>query len=143
MRLFVDTGVLIARINPRDTRHAEAVRVFEAISEGRWQSVHTSDYVVAEALNFIQARIGRRDAAEALLDPIFGRADAPAVFTTVERIHSGRFAAAMERYRKQFDAGLSLTDWTTLVTMADERIKQVATFDGGFRGFAEVIDGAR
>ena len=142
MRLFLDTAVLVARINPRDTRHKDAQAIFRRIQQGEWSAVHTSDYVVAEALNFIQARIGRKDAAEAIIDPLFGRAEAPPVVTSIIRIHSGRFATALERYRKHFDAGLSFTDCTSLVAMADERIKQIATFDAGFRAFADVVDGS-
>jgi uncharacterized protein len=142
MRLFLDTAVLVARINPRDTRHKDALTVFRRIQGGEWSAVHTSDHVVAETLNFIQARIGRKDAAEAFLDAVFGRSDAPPVVTSVLRIHSGRFAAAVERYRKHFDAGLSLTDCSSLVVMGEERIKQIATFDAGFRAFADVVDGS-
>lgn len=108
---------------------------------GEWKGVHTSDYVIAEALNFVRAKIRRREAADALLDLIFGRPDTPPLVTSVLRVHSARFAAALELYRRNFDRGLSFTDWTTITAMEGEGIDQLATFDGGFRGLVPLVDG--
>ena len=141
MKLFLDTGFFIAAINTGDARCAQARAIAARIQEREWSSVHTSDYVVAEALNFAQGRLHSKRAAEALLDVVFGRPGARPIVQSVLRVHSGRFASALERYRKRFDDGLSFTDCTTLVVMHDERIKQLATFDAGFRGLVDVVDG--
>lgn len=140
-RLFLDTGVLVASVAPRDAHHEAAWRILDRVAAGEWSSVHTSDYVVAESMNFIARKVKSKGAAEALADHVFGSTRGPAVVTSVLRIHSGRFATAAASFRKHFDEGLSFTDWTSLVVMEDERIGQIATFDRGFAGRATVVDG--
>lgn len=113
--------------------------ILDRIVDGEWVTVHTSDLVIAEALNYIQAKIGRKEAAHALRSHLFGSEDAPAIVASVLRTHSARFAAALDRYTRHFDAGLSFTDWASLVAMEDENIRTIATFDAGFHGWAEVL----
>lgn len=139
MKLFLDTGVLIAAISPADKHHAAARNVFHRIAEHEWKEVYTSDYVLAEALNFVRFKIRRREAVDAALEPVFGRRDAPAAVTGILRIHSGRFADALERFRTYFDRGLSFTDCTTLTVMDQEDIEELATFDSGFKGLAKLV----
>lgn len=139
MRLFLDTGVLVAAALPRDQHHARGAAVMERVAGGEWTSVHTSDYVLAEALNFVRGRVGRLEAAEGIIRPVFGHPEAPPVVSSILRITSPRFASALDRYRRQFDRGLSVTDWTTVVAMADEGIHQLATFDRGFQGVVDVV----
>src|ERR1051325_10629392 len=57
MKLFLDTGFFIAAINTGDARCAQARAIAARLQEREWSSVHTSDYVVAEALNFAQGRL--------------------------------------------------------------------------------------
>lgn len=135
--LFVDTGVLLAAALPRDPGHLAAVDMLRRLADGEWTSARTSNYVVAEALNFVRMKIKRRDAAEAVLRMAFGDARSAPVLDRVVRIHGGLFAAALERYSADFARGLSLTDWTTVVA-AKEDGSAVATFDQAFRGVIDV-----
>lgn len=70
----------------------------------------------------------------------FGSKDVPPLMRSVSRVHSARFAAAVERYRNEFDRGLSLTDWTSVVVAEDEGCDEIATFDAGFRSLLRVVD---
>lgn len=133
-RLFIDTGLWIAAISPRDPAHRQAEAVLDRILAHEWQSVHTSDTVVAETLNYLRRKIPNPQAADIFLDHVLGRSDLPPLVTSVLRVHPGRFAAAIERFRNEFDRGLSFTDWTIVVLMEEERIGTLATFDGGFNG---------
>lgn len=137
--LFLDTGVLLGSVLPDDAHHEASRDVFARIAEGAWRGVYTSDFVLAEAFNFIRAKVRKAEVAEALVRPVFGTTDAPPSVRAVLRVHSARFAAALARYRQEFRRGLSFTDWTTLVTMEDEGIRDLATFDRGFKGLARVV----
>lgn len=139
MSLFLDTGVLFAAVNRNDRGHAAARAVFERIAAGEWRAVYTSDYVLAETLNLVQSKAPKRASAEAVLGLCLGDAATPPVVREVLRVHGTRFAGAVERYRRHFASGLSLTDCTTLELMETFRIAQVATFDKGFRGFVAVV----
>lgn len=127
---------------PSDPWHLPASRILDGIHAGLYRHVSTTDYVLVECWNFIQARRGRPSAVEALHELAFGSEDRPALLGTIHRVHSGRFAAALQRYRREFSRGLSLTDWTTLVVMDEVGIDAVATFDQGFRGLAKIVDDA-
>lgn len=133
-RLFLDTGIFVGLVHKSDKKHEEAQRLLGEIIDGRFTEVFTSDYVLAEAWNFIRMKIRRREAAEAVSRLAFGEPNAPPLVTDVLRVHGHRFAAALIHYRKEFDRGLSFTDWTTVVLMDDDRIETIATFDNGFTG---------
>lgn len=101
--------------------------------------MHTSNFVLAEAFNFVAGRVKDPRVADALVGLVFGT-ESHAPLATIHQVHGARFAASLDRYRSAFDAGLSLTDWTTLVIMEEQGIEAVATFDRGFRGWARVVD---
>lgn len=124
---------------PSDPWHAPATRILKDILEGEYRQVSTTDYVLAEAFDFIQARRGRPSAAENLHRLAFGAEGQDAVVDVIHRIHGARFARALDRYRREFARGLSLTDWTSVVVMEEQGIGAIATFDKGFRGLARTI----
>lgn len=132
-RVFLDTGVLLAAVLPRDPDRREAVEILHAVGRKEYISAHTSDYVVAEALNFVRMKVRRLETAETLLALVFGTDATPPVVASVLRIHGGRFARALELYRTEFRRGLSLTDWTSVVAARDAGIADVATFDAALR----------
>lgn len=138
-RLFLDTGVFIARINPRDPAHRAARRVFDRVGDGEWSWVTTSDYVVAEALNFLTRKLPRAEPRALLLRAVFGGDDAPPAVGDVLKVHSGVFAEALALHAKHLGRRLSFTDCTTLALMRQHRISDVATFDKGFAGLADVV----
>lgn len=141
MRLFLDTGPLLAAVLPRDPDHKAAVEILHRAVDGAWTSVHTSDFVVAEALNFIRMKVKRVETAQAIVALTFGSPEAPPLVRAVSRVHATRFAAALDRYQRDFARGLSLTDWTSVVVAKDEDVEEIATFDQGFQGLLRVIDG--
>src|SRR5439155_14406220 len=85
LKLFLDTGVLIAAVLPKDANHEAGRRIMTRVAVGEWSAVYTSDYVVAETLNYVRARVPRRDVAEAVLRPVFGHPKAPPAVTGVLR----------------------------------------------------------
>lgn len=140
-RLFLDTGVLLAAALPKDPDHAAAVAILHRVADGEWTTVHTSDYVVAEALNFVRMKVKRRGTAEVVLGLVLGSETALPVVEPLIRIHGVRFARALELYRAEFERGLSFTDWTSIVAMREADVGEIATFDRGFRGIVRVVGG--
>jgi predicted nucleic acid-binding protein len=137
-RLFVDTGVWIAATNRLDRDHEAAATIMAAIRDGEWVAL-TTDYIIAESLNFVRRKTPHPLIVASLLEHFFGSPDGPPLAHSVLRIHSARFARALERYQTHFDAGLSFTDWTSVVCLEEQRIDAIATFDGGFEAWATVV----
>lgn len=138
--VLLDTGPLLAAVLPRDPDHEKAMALLDRISDGEWRGAHTTDYVLAEAWNFIRTKVKRHDTAEALHALVFGHGDFPPIIDSIVRIHSGRFAQALARYRTDFDRVLPLTDWTSVVAMEDAGIAQLATFAPLRRVVQGVVD---
>lgn len=137
--LFLDTGVFVALVHKGDKQHQPARRLLDQIADGAFSGVYTSDYVLAEAWNFIRMKIRRQEAAETVSRLAFGRSNAPPLVTEILRVHGHRFAAALARYREEFERGLSFTDWTSVVLMDEARIGTIATFDRGFTGLVSHV----
>jgi predicted nucleic acid-binding protein len=140
MSVFLDTGVLLGAVLPADPLHARSREALRRVARGELGAAHTSDYVVAEGLNYLRARVRRREPEEALLALALGSEDGPPIVATLHRIHTMRFARATTLYRKHASRGLSFTDCTTLALASERGLDQIATFDRGFRGLVGVLD---
>lgn len=139
MRLWLDTSFLVGIVFKRDRYHEAASDVLRRIARTEWSGVYTSDYVVAELLNLLRGRFGRAEIEERALALLFGTGPSEGILAGLVRIQAGRFALAVDRYRKYRDQGLSFTDCTTLIAMEDEGVGQIATFDRGFDGLVDVV----
>ncbi|HVL86514.1 MAG TPA: PIN domain-containing protein [Candidatus Thermoplasmatota archaeon] len=138
--LFVDTGPFVALASPRDRFHERAGELLRRIAAREWSYVTTSDFVLAETLNFVQRKIRRKDAMDRVMELAFGSSRQPPIVRDVQRVHAGRFASATHAMSAGFDRGLSFTDWTTIVVMREAGISEVATFEGGFGGVVGVAE---
>lgn len=141
MKLWLDTNVVVASLLTRDTNHERALRLMQRIRSVEWQGVYTSDYVVAEVLNLLRTRVGVPDIEERALRLLLGRPGQGSILAGLIRIDPALFALSVERFRQWRDQGLSFTDCTSLVAMDEARVRCIATFDAGFAGLAEVVDG--
>ncbi|MBI2078918.1 MAG: type II toxin-antitoxin system VapC family toxin [Euryarchaeota archaeon] len=137
--LFLDTGVLVGAASQADAQHLASRRILARVVQREWRRVYTSDLVLAEALNFAARKMKRLEAADAILGLVFGRKEAPPVVSDVLRVHGGRLATAIDRFRAEFKAGLTLTDWSSVVLMKELRIDEIATFDRGLNQFVRTI----
>jgi predicted nucleic acid-binding protein len=99
----------------------------------------TSDYVLAEALNFVRQRVKSEAVARTLDGDVFGRAGHRPIVRDVLRVHGGVFASALDAYRTRWKAGLSFTDWTTVELARVHHIDAVASFDQGFAAWLDVV----
>lgn len=123
--VFIDTGYLVAILNPRDGLHDKA----RALAN-RWQKKNlallTSDAVLIEFANFF-ARSPLRPAAHAAVQKI--RA---ARGWTVEGLQPKLLARAERRYGAHLDKEWSLTDCISMELMTDHHAIEVATADKHF-----------
>jgi uncharacterized protein len=123
---FVDTSVLYALVDKRDTHHAAARdTVGSLLRSGRL--LVTSDYVVAETINLANARGGTHVALR-ILDLLERSAG-----IRVEWIGPLRFDQAKAFFRKHADHSYSFTDCSSFVVMRELRLTDALTTDRHFR----------
>lgn len=135
-RVFLDTGPLVAAVHRRDAHHGDARRLLHEIASGTLDSVHTSDLVLLEAVNFIVARIKQRRSLEALARLVSGD---QRIVSHVHHVDAAMQAEAFARTLGRFEEGLSLTDRTILALMEQHRVPRLATYDRGFEGRVETV----
>ena len=136
MKLFVDTGPLVARILRSDSKHRESVETFRRISERSlpYRLLYTSDFVVDETLTRLLYEAGHSAAREGLR-LIRGSAVLRVVHVTEEDER-----AADKAFASYSDHRISYTDCTSKAIMDREGIETAFTFDRDFEtmGFARV-----
>jgi len=127
LSLFLDTGVVVAAHNVRDTHHARALEIVGEVREGVHGTAYSSDFVLDEAVTLVLVRTRSRDLA---LDVgRFFLPDRPGEGLVVllhvdESTVRRAWAAFLLR-----DTPLSFTDWTIVELVRTLRIDQVASFD--------------
>jgi hypothetical protein len=123
---FVDTSVLYALIDRKDTHHAAMSELVQRLLGSR-RRLTTSDYVICEAVNLANARAGHHVGARIL--ELIERSSA----LSVEWVGSLRFEATKVFYRRHSDHRYSFTDCTSFVIMRELKISDVLTTDEHFR----------
>ena len=133
MSLFLDTGVIVAAMNPRDSNHGEASRLLRAAGEGRFGDVLTSDFVFDEAVTLALARTRRPELATHVGEMILGTGAAGRLMG-VAYVSPRIFLRAWAMFQRLASRGLSFTDCTSLVIIQSLGIEEIASFDKGFDG---------
>ena len=139
MSVLVDTGLLVAAVNGDDRLHKEGRATLERLTRGAWGQPFTSDFIVAEAFNFLRQRTRQPEAARGLATVVFGGPSVRPLVRSIFRVHSTVLAPALQSYLGKWDARLSLTDWTSVELVQRHRVDAVATFDAGFRPWVTVV----
>lgn len=129
-RVIIDTSAFYALISSTDTFHSQAKMAYERLLD--WErELWTTSYISVETSALVHHRLGfepLRAFMETLLSGIVH------VLWVENLIHREAWRRMVERQGK----GLSLVDWTTVVSA--ERLKaSVFTFDQGFRQEAIVV----
>jgi predicted nucleic acid-binding protein len=132
--VFVDTSVLYALIDKRDSVHRAAREVVASLVQAGRRLV-VSDYVVAESVNLANAR-GGSTVARRVLDLIEQSAG-----VRMEWIGTDRFELTKTFFRKHADHGYSFTDCTSFVLMRQLRLAEALTTDKHFveAGFRSLL----
>jgi len=113
--IILDTSFLIAFYNKRDSRHREALKIFDEIANDK---LVISDYIFDEVVTFLRAKVPwiAQEVGKNILENL-----------DVIRVNDEDFITAWELFNK-FDE-LSFTDCTTLSLSKRLKIRRVVTFD--------------
>lgn len=129
MRLFIDSGALVARHNRDDEHHQEAVDLFDNIASGKlpYMKMYCSDYIADEAITTCRVRTrSHRSAVE------LGEAILTSKSIVVLRVDEAVFQEAWDLFKRLEDLELSFTDCTTASLARKHGILDIFTFDRAF-----------
>lgn len=138
MTVLVDTGVLVALINPKDALHQRAKAAMARILRREHGEPLGADVVLDEGLALLQKRHPVRISAESLAALFWGgKNKMPALrrISTDEDV----LREATDLYFHHFSDQLSFTDCTLLVH-ARRLGADIATFDGNLKDLAGGLD---
>ncbi|MBI5226695.1 type II toxin-antitoxin system VapC family toxin [Candidatus Micrarchaeota archaeon] len=127
MAVFLDTGVLVAAYNAQDTERSRAQGILQRIFQGEWGSAYTSENVIDEAVTLLFARSKNRTLAQSFLKKCL---ESQSLFEILG-VGGEDFANTADEFLKQKE--LSFTDCSILALMRKHGIRNLATFDAGFR----------
>ena len=125
LKLFLDSGALIARAIRNDRYHREATETFTEISQRRlpYRFQYTSNYVVDEVATFVLYEAGSRLATETLRR--IRASPSLRVLHVTEEVES----LADRVFERFASSRVSYTNCTTKVLMDRESIDTAFTFD--------------
>lgn len=126
---FVDTTFLLARFNPRDESHADAMSFLADMATGAVGAFRlvTTDYVFDEMVTAILARTrSHRKAADA------GRSLLSSKAWRLEVLGRGDFDRAWTLFLEREDKRWSFTDCTSFAFMDHRGFRKALTFDRNF-----------
>jgi predicted nucleic acid-binding protein len=127
--VLVDTSVYFALADRTDQHHAAAVGFVRASD----RPLVTTDLIVSETLNLVQARLGSAPAialGKRLLSP---------ATTTVLTVTDSDWAQAWRLFQRYRDKAFSFTDCTTFALMARLCISTAFAFDIHFRQYGRLV----
>jgi len=130
LKLFLDTGSLVALHNKEDEHHEEASQLFEQIGSGSLKitKLYCSDYVLDESITTCYARTRSRKAAVQL-----GTAVLESKSIVLLRVDDKAFDQSWELFRDKYqDLALSFTDCTTYILSQLHNIPNIFSFDSDF-----------
>ncbi len=130
MKLFLDTGALVALHNKADDHHDEAEKLFSDIGAGRLRvtKLYTSDYILDESVTTCYGRTRSRKAAIQL-----GQAILQSKSIAILKIDATMINEAWKVFSEKLqDIPLSFTDCTTYVLTQTHSILSIFTFDRDF-----------
>ena len=132
MAVFIDTSIFVAVRNKRDRNHHRARELMKRALMAEFGVIHTSDYVIDEAVTTALARTRNHEIAvntgRYILDS-----------ERVEKLSISRedFKLAWGKFQTIKDRFLSFTDCTSLALMERHGIERIMSFDSHFDGLAE------
>jgi predicted nucleic acid-binding protein len=137
MTALLDTGPLVAYLDPDDARHEQATRLLRRLLSGQLGLLLSTDTVYDEGMTLIRVRKKNRRLMESYHALFWPEANEPRPFEVLQTdLDQIKRAGAYQI--QHFDQGLSLTD-CTLILHAARRKAVIATFDGRFEGLAPTL----
>jgi predicted nucleic acid-binding protein len=129
--IFVDSSFWIGFLIPRDSRHRDALEVYERTER---HTLVTTNHVRGETWTFVRRRAGHDGALRALA------ALAPSPRLRIDHVSHTLEDEALEWLRRHDEREYSFVDATSFAVMRRLRIWEALAFDGDFAaaGFVEL-----
>lgn len=130
MKLFIDSGPFIARINKKDPNHEVIIQILDAIRTQKLEftRLFTSNYIVDESVTHVLYDTGRHDLAVKLLELIQSSKVIEILWISPEIEHTA--ITLFKTYKEQY---FSFTDCTSFALMQKFGISTSLTFDHHFK----------
>ena len=123
---FIDTNIFVAALNRKDKHHQTGREILtKAFKKYQW--LHTSDYILNECLTVAWARTKNANLIQQL-DTLIQESEKIQIL----KVDETTFATAKSYMRKHPEIIPTLTDWTNLVLMLDQKIPEIISFDTDF-----------
>jgi len=129
MSIFLDTSFIVAFSNESDVNHKDAIQISELIKTGNFGNAFISTYIFDEAVTLVLVRQNHAKAVS------LGNSILNSEISVLDVSHT-----AFEDSWKLFNQrkNLSFTDCTSIKIMLENGIRNIATFDRGFKQFKEI-----
>jgi uncharacterized protein len=134
VKLFIDSGPLVAHFNSDDFLHDQAERTFSAFASGRLDFKHfyISDYIFDECVNVIGSRTKRFDLARILGDALIS-----SNVISIIHVDENLFLESWKIFKRFEGSGLSFTDSSSIAIMEQWGIDSIFSFDKHFQMFGD------
>ena len=127
--VLVDTSAYFALADQTDQHHTAAVEFVQAND----RPLVTTDLIVVETLNLVQARLGPSPAI------VLGKQLLAPATTTVLKVTDPDWAQAWRLFQRYRDKAFSFTDCTTFALMARLEVSTAFAFDVHFRQYGRLV----
>ena len=117
--------------------HERAVELVNEVARGHHGRAYITDYILAEALNFVVARSRNPKKADEVARDLLGEQGDP--WVDLAWVDEGTWRIARDRFRLLSLGGLSFTDCTSFVFAERNRLSGIMSFDAGFDRVAKRI----
>jgi predicted nucleic acid-binding protein len=135
MTIFLDTSIIVAFLNKRDSRNSKAQKVLDRIWENEFGRAMTTDYVIDEAYTWLASHTKMETDLQSLFHFIHGNNDRDLPrFIDVQFVTSELYFQTWKLHEKYIDRKLSFTDLTTLAICSKHGVGYIASFDTDFDG---------
>ncbi len=124
--ILLDTGFIVALELETDENHQKALEIYNGIINKEYGEAYVSDYIFSEAVTLTLSRTNDLRVAVKLGSAIKNSYN-------VLSVDSNIVEKAWDTFKEQKGPVFSFTDCSSIVLMHELGIKQIATFDRGFR----------
>ncbi|MEK7540341.1 MAG: PIN domain-containing protein [Patescibacteria group bacterium] len=129
MSIFLDTGYFFALANKTELTHQKAADMSISIKKGLFGDIFTSSYIFDELMTLTMSRQNHENALK------LGQSIIDSEIIILDISHK-IFDESWGLFRQR--KNLSFTDCTTVKTMLENKIQNLATFDRHFSQFREL-----
>jgi predicted nucleic acid-binding protein len=122
--VFIDSSAFISLAFPGDNFRKDALTWWQ---KNKGTKLYTTNLVIIETLSWVRYKLGKKSAVD-LGILLFSGKD-----ITVERITVFDEQKAWKLFQEKDGRGISMVDCTSAVLMKRLKIKEIFTFDRGFK----------